>query len=129
MASAPFVVIGAGPAGIRAAEVLAEAGLRPIVIDEARGGGGQIYRQQPASFRRSPTTLYGSEAGKAQALHKTLRDLMPKIDYRPEALAWALGDGKIHIPRTSAMSAGRGARSTSWPWPIARGRSGGTCPS
>ena len=36
------VVIGAGPAGCRAAATLAAAGLAPIVLDEAPASGGQI---------------------------------------------------------------------------------------
>jgi NADPH-dependent 2,4-dienoyl-CoA reductase/sulfur reductase-like enzyme len=38
------VVIGAGPAGLRAVEALARGGLRPLLIDEAERPGGQIYR-------------------------------------------------------------------------------------
>ena len=37
------VIVGAGPAGIRAAERLVRAGLRPIVLDEGSRAGGQIY--------------------------------------------------------------------------------------
>lgn len=68
--SAPrIVIVGAGPAGIRAAERLAQAGLRPVLLDEAPRAGGQIYRQPPAGFTRTARALYGSEAGKALALH------------------------------------------------------------
>ncbi|MGE8383874.1 MAG: NAD(P)-binding protein, partial [Pseudomonas putida] len=59
------VIIGAGPAGIRAAQTLVAHGVRPVLLDEASRGGGQIYRQQPANFRRSAKALYGFEAGKA----------------------------------------------------------------
>ena len=38
----PPVIIGAGPAGIRAAETLLAHGLEPIVLDEAPRAGGQI---------------------------------------------------------------------------------------
>lgn len=62
------LIIGAGPAGIRAAQVLVEAGISPVVVDEAARAGGQIYRRAPQGFNRSPRALYGSEAGKAQAL-------------------------------------------------------------
>ena len=41
------VIVGAGPAGIRAAETLVRHGLKPVVIDEAPRWGGQIYRQPP----------------------------------------------------------------------------------
>ena len=64
-----IVIVGAGPAGIRAAETLVAAGLRPIVIDEGARAGGQIYRRPPPGFTRPAETLYGSEAPKAQALH------------------------------------------------------------
>ena len=47
------VVVGAGPAGVRAAETLVQAGLRPVVIDEAARAGGQIYRQPPEGFVRT----------------------------------------------------------------------------
>lgn len=63
------VIVGAGPAGIRAAECLAQAGVRPVLLDEARRPGGQIYRQPPQGFTRPGRKLYGSEAGKAKALH------------------------------------------------------------
>src|SRR4051812_13475707 len=60
------VIIGAGPAGVRAAVALVEAGIRPIVIDEGSRDGGQIYRRQPAGFTRPYQKLYGSEAAKAE---------------------------------------------------------------
>ena len=42
-----ILIVGAGPAGLRAAEMLAEVGCSPILIDEAPRVGGQIYRQPP----------------------------------------------------------------------------------
>jgi NADPH-dependent 2,4-dienoyl-CoA reductase/sulfur reductase-like enzyme len=96
MAEKRIVVIGAGPAGIRAAAALVEAGLRPILIDEAPKGGGQIYRQPPDGFTRPPAALYGFEAGKATALHATLERLKPRIDYRPATLAWNIWDRQVH---------------------------------
>jgi NADPH-dependent 2,4-dienoyl-CoA reductase/sulfur reductase-like enzyme len=85
------VIVGAGPAGIRAAQTLVAAGIRPVVIDENARWGGQIYRQPPADagFRRTKAMLYGFESKKADAVHRTMRDLLPHIDYRPETLAWA----------------------------------------
>ena len=56
-----IVIIGAGPAGTRAAEVLVGAGLRPVVIDEGLESGGRIYQRQPSGFRRTARTLYGFE--------------------------------------------------------------------
>jgi NADPH-dependent 2,4-dienoyl-CoA reductase/sulfur reductase-like enzyme len=84
------VVVGAGPAGVRAAQALVELGVRPVVVDEGARDGGQIYRRQPEGFRRPYAKLYGSEADKAQALHRDFDALKPRIDYRPHTLAWNL---------------------------------------
>ncbi|GLR85214.1 NAD(P)/FAD-dependent oxidoreductase [Bradyrhizobium iriomotense] len=89
------VIVGAGPAGTRAAEVLAGAGLRPIVIDEAPDSGGRIYQRQPAGFHRTARDLYGFEAAKAQAVHDVFDHLRPSIDFRPRTLAWNLRSGVI----------------------------------
>ncbi|HEY2022093.1 NAD(P)/FAD-dependent oxidoreductase [Paraburkholderia sp.] len=92
-----IVIVGAGPAGVRAAQTLVAAGLRPIVIDENARCGGQIYRQPPAhgGFERSKKTLYGFEAHKAEALHSTMAALLPHVDYRPDTLAWACETGRL----------------------------------
>lgn len=84
----PPVIVGAGPAGIRAAERLVRAGLRPIVLDEGQRAGGQIYRRPLIDDGRSYRSRYGSEAGKAQRLHQTFEALLPDVDYRPETLVW-----------------------------------------
>ena len=92
-----IVIVGAGPAGVRAAETLVAAGVRPIVLDENARWGGQIYRQPPANggFQRSKKTLYGFEAHKADALHATMAALLPHLDYRPDTLAWACEPGRL----------------------------------
>jgi NADPH-dependent 2,4-dienoyl-CoA reductase/sulfur reductase-like enzyme len=83
------VIVGAGPAGVRAAERLVAAGLRPLMIDEAARGGGQIYRQPPdGGFTRAKSALYGFEAAKADALHRTLDGLRDRVDHRPRTLVW-----------------------------------------
>lgn len=46
---ADVVVVGAGPAGIAAAAVAAEAGSRVLLVDEANAPGGQIWRPGPLS--------------------------------------------------------------------------------
>ncbi|MCB9880016.1 MAG: FAD-dependent oxidoreductase [Planctomycetes bacterium] len=40
-------IVGAGPGGMAAANVLAQAGLSVVVLDEGMRAGGQIYRQLP----------------------------------------------------------------------------------
>jgi NADPH-dependent 2,4-dienoyl-CoA reductase/sulfur reductase-like enzyme len=102
------VIVGAGPAGVRAAETLVAAGIKPVVLDENARWGGQIYRQPPAnaSFERSKQTLYGFEAHKADALHTTMAALVPRLDYRPDTLAWACAPGRLdtlHAGRETAV--------------------------
>jgi NADPH-dependent 2,4-dienoyl-CoA reductase/sulfur reductase-like enzyme len=99
MADPRIVVVGAGPAGVRAAQTLVEAGLRPTVVDESPASGGQIYRRQPALFRRSYETLYGFEADRAKALHNAFDGLANQVDYRPDTLAWNVYDGVLHTLR------------------------------
>ncbi len=100
MASPQVIVVGAGPAGIRAALELVDAGLRPIVVDEAPMSGGQIYRRPPANFMRQPAELYGTEASKAVSLHTAFDKIKSRIDYRPSTLAWAIGSNTLHTVRT-----------------------------
>lgn len=104
------VIVGAGPAGVRAAQTLVRHGLRPVVIDEAPRWGGQIYRQQPDGFRRSARQLYGFEAGRARALHEAFAALLPHVDYRPGQLVWN-ADG--HVLDLWDAASGRHA---SLPW-------------
>lgn len=91
------VIVGAGPAGIRAAQTLVRHGMRPVVIDEASRWGGQIYRQPPAHFTRSPRTLYGFEAGRATELHATMAHLLDRVDYRPDTLVWNAEGAQLDV--------------------------------
>lgn len=93
------VIVGAGPAGVRAAQVLVQAGLRPIVIDEAPKPGGQIYRQQPDGFSRGARQLYGFEHSKATALHEAAKQMIVsgQIDYRPNTLVWDADVRQLYV--------------------------------
>ncbi|MGY2254823.1 FAD-dependent oxidoreductase [Pseudomonas reactans] len=93
----PVVIVGAGPAGISAARTLLDHGIRPCLVDESLRGGGQIYRRQPVGFQRSAQQLYGFEARKAEAVHRTLDELAPLIDYRAETLVWNAEDGRLDM--------------------------------
>ena len=99
------IVVGAGPAGVRCAQTLVEGGLRPIVVDENRRDGGQIYRRQPDTFTRPYTKLYGTEAERAQALHASFDVLRARVDYMPETLAWNIFGGKLHVVRDQRSKA------------------------
>ena len=93
------VIVGAGPAGIRAAELLVAAGIRPVVIDEGMRAGGQIYRRPPEGFTRSAEQLYGSEAGKALALHSLFDRMVERgeVEYHPRSSAMALAANVLEV--------------------------------
>ena len=76
-------VVGAGPAGVRAVEVLVAAGLSPVWIEEAPDGGGRIYQRPPAGLAREARTLYGFEAQRAASLHDALDLLKPRCASKP----------------------------------------------
>lgn len=94
-----IAIVGAGPAGMRAAAVLAGGGLRPVVLDEQPASGGQIYRRQPDGFTRGYDKLYGFEAAKARRLHRAFDELVDRIDYRPGSLVWGLEGQRLLVLR------------------------------
>lgn len=81
------LIVGAGPAGIRAAQVLVAAGLHPDVVDEGARAGGQIYRRPPDGFTRPAARLYGAEAGRAVALHQAFDAMVAAGQVRHHAQA------------------------------------------
>lgn len=103
MTDAAPVIVGAGPAGMRAAVALTAAGLAPIVIDEAPRSGGQIYRRPPSGFLRAYRALYGFEAAKARRLHEAFDAVADRIDYRPGTLVWDVKPGVLHCLSAGAF--------------------------
>ncbi|OBS38027.1 FAD/NAD(P)-binding oxidoreductase [Pseudomonas syringae pv. syringae] len=95
MSDQAIAIVGAGPAGIRAAQTLLAHGIKACLIDEGLRGGGQIYRRQPDNFQRSAKALYGFESAKAVAVHEALDTLAAQIDYRPQTLVWNAEDHQL----------------------------------
>ena len=94
-----IVIVGAGPAGIRAAATLVEAGLHPVVIDEGQRAGGQIYRRPPAGFTRTAKQLYGPEAARAGALHALFDRLAEegRLTHCAASSVIAVHEGRLHV--------------------------------
>jgi hydrogen cyanide synthase HcnB len=93
------LIVGAGPAGLRSAELLVGRGLTPILVDEAPRIGGQIYRLPPhvTGFDRSAEQLYSANAGKAHALFQSFDRIRAKVDYRPSSLVFDLIDNRAEV--------------------------------
>ncbi|HUN45282.1 MAG TPA: NAD(P)/FAD-dependent oxidoreductase [Stellaceae bacterium] len=112
-----IVIVGAGPAGIAAAEVLVERGERPVVLDESRRAGGQGYRTPAPGLALDMGALLGSESGKYRSLHDRFAALRDRVDYRPETLVWNVSEGEvftlsgdvIHAVRYDALILATGA--------------------
>lgn len=102
------VVVGAGPAGVRAVETLVAAGVRPTVVDEAAKPGGQIFRSPPDELKRSARGVYGFEAARAIRVHGAFDRLVGQIDYRPGATVWNIGPKRLDVLI--------GGRSSTVPW-------------
>ena len=101
-------IVGAGPAGVRAAQTLVAHGLRPVVIDEASRAGGQIYRRPPASLaQRTARTLYGFESKRADAVHSAFDALQGRIDHHPDSLVWNAQDHKLDVMHNTTCSTRR----------------------
>jgi NADPH-dependent 2,4-dienoyl-CoA reductase/sulfur reductase-like enzyme len=94
---AAIVIVGAGPAGINAAELLLAGGHRPILLDESRQAGGQGYRRPSPGLALDMAALMGSEAAKYTTLHHRFEALRGQIDYRPDTLVWGIDGKTLHL--------------------------------
>jgi NADPH-dependent 2,4-dienoyl-CoA reductase/sulfur reductase-like enzyme len=101
MAQPRIVIVGAGPAGVRCAQTLVAAGIRPTLIDEGERDGGQIYRRQPDNFTRTYKTLYGTSAAQAEALHRAFDALRTQIEYLPQTLAWNVSERVLYTAKAA----------------------------
>ena len=90
------LVIGAGPAGLRAASVIAESGLEVVLVDEQAFPGGQIYRH---------VTIPGAEERFAEAAdYRDGTELVRRFrrsgaEYLPETTVWFLEQDRILASR------------------------------
>jgi NADPH-dependent 2,4-dienoyl-CoA reductase/sulfur reductase-like enzyme len=90
------VIVGSGPAGIRAASVLVEAGLRPVLVDEGYRAGGQGYRAPARDLDLDMKSLMGTEAEKYERLHALFASLRERIDYQHGTLVWGIYEKTLH---------------------------------
>ena len=119
------VIIGGGPAGIRAAITLACYGIKPILLDESARPGGQGYRSPAPGIGLDIGKLMGSQRTKYNALHRDFARQSSTIDYRPGTTAWAVdgqtlyieSDGRIEHLHYDALIIASGATDRIFPIP------------
>ncbi len=102
-----IVIVGAGPAGIAAAEVLAAHGEAPVLIDEGAQPGGQIFRRPRPGLGLDIEALLGAEAKNFRRVHASFAEMQKQIDYRPRTLVWAVHEGAVHTVRDGVAETAR----------------------
>lgn len=99
MLAADVGIVGAGPAGMAAANVCAAAGLSVVVLDEGQRAGGQIFRQLPpgasaAALAQPPSHHQGHALLAAFAA--------PAIALRSGAVVWDARPGRLWFEQDGA---------------------------
>jgi NADPH-dependent 2,4-dienoyl-CoA reductase/sulfur reductase-like enzyme len=89
-------IVGAGPAGVAAADVLAAHDVAVTMIDEGREAGGQIYRRARTGLTLDIDALLGADAANYRGFHATFDRLRVRIDYRPQTFVWGIGEKRLH---------------------------------
>jgi NADPH-dependent 2,4-dienoyl-CoA reductase/sulfur reductase-like enzyme len=102
------VVVGAGPAGIRAAAEARAAGAAVLVLDEAPRPGGQIYRQLPPELRPALDDPLASSRRKSAPLLEDLERAGAAV--RSGTEVWGALPGRMillhHAGRAAVVEAG-----------------------
>ena len=88
--AAEIAIVGAGPAGLAAAEAAIGEGCRVAVIDDQNTPGGQFFRRPSTLLGQSGRDLFGSKPDVAKRLLAVLES--PMVDYRPATTVWNLPD-------------------------------------
>ncbi|MGH6859337.1 MAG: FAD-dependent oxidoreductase [Phyllobacterium sp.] len=97
-AELPPVIIGAGPAGLACAAALVKADLRPIILDEAAGPGGQGTRRLAPAVRSMSQQLMGGNATAQTARReRDENEILRACDWRPGNLVWGIFGNRLEI--------------------------------
>lgn len=119
--SPDLVIIGAGPAGMTAARIAAEGGLRVVLLDEQDRAGGQIYRNLGAAAGRD---WLGPDYARGADLLRGLNH--PGITHQPRATVWRVDaargviwsrDGESHVTAAPHVLIATGAQERPVPFP------------
>src|SRR5262249_34790724 len=102
------IVVGAGPAGIRAAVEARAAGAEVLLLDEAPRPGGPVYRQLPPELRPEPRDPLCSAKVKSRPLFADLERAGATV--RSGAEVWGVLPERVlfvnHAGRAAVLQAG-----------------------
>ncbi|MET8472125.1 FAD-dependent oxidoreductase [Streptomyces sp. NPDC006422] len=106
------VIVGAGPAGLAAADAALAAGARVTLVDEAEQPGGQFHRMLPEAYAAEhPERLHHGWRAFDARRRRVLAH--PRCTWWSETAVWALerpaepGPPRVHVLRGPADGAGR----------------------
>ena len=101
------VVVGAGPAGLAAADTVARAGAAVLLLDEQAEPGGQIYRGVERAAGRPELSFLGADYFHGAALVARFRE--SGAAYLPSATVWQIDAARTvwasHAGRSFAVRA------------------------
>jgi D-hydroxyproline dehydrogenase subunit alpha len=121
------IVIGAGPAGMRAATILAQAGAATLVLDERPSPGGQYYKPLARSYRFTRQHAMDRQFRRGQAFTQAF--VQSGADYLDQATVWCAEaindhyqitydhDGMSHQATAPIVLIATGATEIAWPVP------------
>ena len=88
----PLLIIGAGPAGLAAADTALAHGMEVMLLDEQFGPGGQIYRNI-ADTNEARLKILGDDYAHGKSLLPVLQ--RGGLDYRHGAVVWEVSPDRI----------------------------------
>ena len=104
--SCDIAVVGAGPAGLAAATLLAEHRVNVVLLDEQPAPGGQIYRNIEGLAASDPGLFAVLGPDYARGLDLIQRFRASPVDYRPGCSVWQITpDNEIWYSRAGQSRA------------------------
>ncbi|RWE36059.1 MAG: FAD/NAD(P)-binding oxidoreductase [Mesorhizobium sp.] len=94
----PPVIVGAGPAGLAAAGTFLQAGVAPLILDEADAAGGQGTRRLGPLAEPRMNALFGTRYAARVRDRETVEDaILAQSNYRPLTTIWGVYDKRLEV--------------------------------
>ncbi|MBY3348416.1 FAD/NAD(P)-dependent oxidoreductase [Rhizobium laguerreae] len=101
----PPVIVGAGPAGLAAAETFLQAGIAPLILDEADSVGGQGTRRLGPLSEPRMQALFGPHYAARMKDRQSFEDsILARTDYRPLTTIWGVYNKRLEIHAGDRLS-------------------------